>query len=310
MFYDAATSLLYILCGTNTNGDHYLYAYTTDGVQKCFITIPTAVGMTRVDGFYIKDTVAYIVDSQGPLYADTAEKLGGSLYKVDWATHPCGCDADGECSSTEVEWTPTVLTNWAIDPAEMTIGDGGGVDTTFRNSGVVVIGDYWYGVNGVHPINDLLNGSYPKSLIKVDMTTATTWPDGYVSVAQKWSFDASTWGYDVDMEALTCGPDECESYIYIGDEYNYIWKMDLTQTSPTLMDMWDLNEMVDEEVPPDGGHSDQPGVVPTDMGIESMTFDGTYFYIGIQYTQYVYKLTLTDSMGTSMSRSHGVVAVV
>jgi len=305
LFYDATTSLLHVLCGTNTNGDHYLYMYTTDGVEKCFITIPESVGMTRVDGFYIVGSLAYIVDSQGPIYADTEGKLGGSLYQVDWATHPCGCAA-GECSTNETTWEPTVLKNWAIDPAEATIGDGGGVDTAFRNSGVLVIGDYWYGVNGVHPIDDSLTGSYPKSLIKVDMTTATEKADGFVSAAQKWSFDASTWGYDVDMEALTCGADACETAIYIGDEYNFIWKMDLTQTTPTLLDMWDISEIADAMVPPDGGRPDNPGVVPDDQGIESLTFDGTYFYAGIQWTQYIHKLTLTDSM----SRSQGVVAVV
>ena len=77
MYYDnvdssGGTGLLYVLCGTQTNGDHYLYTYTTDGTQKCLITIPQSVGMSRVDGFYINHSTqkAYIVDSQGPIYAD------------------------------------------------------------------------------------------------------------------------------------------------------------------------------------------------------------------------------------------------
>ena len=44
MFFHEARDLLYILCGTSTNGDHYLYAYTTDGAQRCAITIPSAAG--------------------------------------------------------------------------------------------------------------------------------------------------------------------------------------------------------------------------------------------------------------------------
>lgn len=32
MFYDSTTKLLHVLCGTNTNGDHYLYMITTAGV--------------------------------------------------------------------------------------------------------------------------------------------------------------------------------------------------------------------------------------------------------------------------------------
>ena len=39
-------------------------------------------GMTRVDGFHIVEPYAYIADSQGPLYAATAGRLGGSAYKV------------------------------------------------------------------------------------------------------------------------------------------------------------------------------------------------------------------------------------
>ena len=53
MFYDDETDLLYVLCGTQTNGDHYLYAVTPDGESLCEITIPDAAGMSRVDGFYI-----------------------------------------------------------------------------------------------------------------------------------------------------------------------------------------------------------------------------------------------------------------
>ena len=54
----------------------------------------------RVDGFYIVDSKAYIVDSQGPIYPSTSGKLGGSVYEVDW-TNPCG-RAAGTCSASTV----------------------------------------------------------------------------------------------------------------------------------------------------------------------------------------------------------------
>ncbi len=57
MFYYEQDSILWVLCGTNTNGDHYLYGYTLAGEQKCFITIPASVGMSRVDGFHIVGAV-------------------------------------------------------------------------------------------------------------------------------------------------------------------------------------------------------------------------------------------------------------
>ena len=100
MFYQASSDVLWVLCGTETNGNHYLYAYSTSGTQKCLATIPQSVGMSRVDGFYIVDSKAYIVDSQGPIYASTSGKLGGSVYEVDW-TNPCGCAA-GSCTTKTV----------------------------------------------------------------------------------------------------------------------------------------------------------------------------------------------------------------
>ena len=89
MFYNPADDLLWVLCGTNTNGEHYLYGYTLAGVQKCSITIPSSVGMSRVDGFHIKDGNAYIADSQGPIYASTAGNL-----KLE---HNCHCVIKNAC---------------------------------------------------------------------------------------------------------------------------------------------------------------------------------------------------------------------
>lgn len=276
MFYDATSDLLYILCGTNTNGDHYIYAYTTSGTQKCLITIPTASSMSRVDGFYIVGSDAYIVDSQGPIY--TATKLGGSVYKVAW-TNPCSCSS-GTCTSTTASWSPTVTKTWTLSATASSINDGGGNDEYFRNSGIAVVGDYLYAVNGVHP-NPALTCCYPKSLVKVTMADS--------SIAQKWSYDASTLGHDVDMEGITCGADSCANYIYVGDEYNYIYKLNLaTSDAAAAVELqWDINSVV--------------GSVPDDKGIESLTYAAStgYFYAGIQETSTIHVLELTGASDSS-----------
>jgi len=281
MFYDSPSDILYVLCGTQTNGDHYLYAYTTGGTEKCLITIPQAVGMSRVDGFQIVGSDAYIVDSQGPIYATTAGKLGGSVYKVVW-TNPCTCSA-GSCSSTTATWSPTVSQQWELSADNAAIGDGGGVDAYFRNSGIVVSGTDFYGVNGVHPVGGSLTGAYPKSLVKVAMADT--------SISQKWSFTGSTIGHDVDMEGLTCGADECATYMYIGDEYNYIYQLTLaTSDAATAVEVeWDLNSIV--------------GNVNADKGIESLTYASTtgYFYAGIQDSSTIHVVELTGASSPSPS---------
>ena len=82
MFYNPADDLLWVLCGTNTNSEHYLYGYTLAGVQKCAITIPSSVGMSRVDGFHINGGKAYIADSQGPIYTSTSGELERNCHGV------------------------------------------------------------------------------------------------------------------------------------------------------------------------------------------------------------------------------------
>jgi hypothetical protein len=126
--------------------------------------------MSRVDGIFIEGTNAYIVDSQGPIYASESGKTGGSVYQVDWSTHPCSCTSSGSCGSSAVSWTPTITKNWAISASDSTIGDGGGNDNDFRNSGIALSGDTIYAVNGVHPIGGSYTASYPKSLIAFSMS--------------------------------------------------------------------------------------------------------------------------------------------
>jgi len=286
MFYYAAQQLLYILCGTNTNGDHYLYAYSTSGAEQCLITIPAAVGMSRVDGFTISadDSTAYIADSQGPIYADTTGMLGGSIYAMTW-TNPCGCDSSGSCTSSTASWTPTVTNTITIDAAAADISDGAGIDDYFRNSGVLLSanGLSVFATNGVHPVypGDV-SSYYPKSLLKLSLA------DG--SVEQKWSYTAATLGHDVDMEALTCGPDACSDFLYAGDEWNFIYQIELSVADPAaaVVREWDLSAIVD---------STSYGIIPTDKGIESLTYsaDTGYFYVGVQMISTVFVVDLAGA---------------
>ena len=58
--------------------------------------------------------------------------------------------------------------------ATVTAGDGAGVDMYFRNSGVVVKDGYYYGVNGVHPVNKAdYDSYYPKSIVKAKISDDT-----------------------------------------------------------------------------------------------------------------------------------------
>lgn len=275
MFHDAGSGLLYVLCGTETNGDHYLYAYSLAGVQQCLITIPSSAKMARVDGFWIKGSAAYIVDSQGPMWS---QSLGMNMYVVEWKD-PCGC-ASGTCTSTSVSWSPTVTASTKFD-ATGDVGDRAGIDAYFRNSGIAVVGTDFYSVNGVHPVKQGdYTSYYPKSLVKAALPTAV----GTTSAAsQKWSFTASTLGHDVDMEALSCGSDGCETYLYVGDEWNYVYRLTLgTADSAQAVEYeWDLNSIV--------------GAVSTDKGIESMTYAASsgHFYVGIQDTSKVHVVTLS-----------------
>ena len=66
------------------------------------------------------------------------------------------------------------MQQWGLGASDPSIGDGGGVDVTFRNSGIVVAGDALYAVNGVHPIGGSLTRSYPKSVVRLAMSSGTS----------------------------------------------------------------------------------------------------------------------------------------
>ena len=60
------------------------------------------------------------------------------------------------------------------------------------------------------------------------------------------------------MEGLTCGADGCASSIYIGDEYNYVYKLTLgvAGAAAAVAVEWDVRSIV--------------GNVPADKGIEAL----------------------------------------
>lgn len=148
-------------------------------------------------------------------------------------------------------------------------GDGNGIDNYFRNSGVVIneTTQTYFAVNGVHPVN---NGDYSsyytKSIVEASLET-----DEIINV---WSFDAQTLGREVDMEGLTFA--EGTDKLYIGDEYNFIYELDLSSGEVTRE--WDLADI---------------GLnTSTDRGIEAITYLDGYFYAGIQEETRIYQLEL------------------
>ena len=162
--------------------------------------------------------------------------------------------------------------------AQVTAGDGNGIDMFFRNSGVVIdeeAGTY-FAVNGVHPVNQGDYSSYyPKSIVEASMaddTIVRVFPFGEVN------------GHDVDMEALAWGPNE--GFLYVGDEYNYIYEIELE--SGLLTREWNLADV---------GIS-----TGTDRGIEAMTYSPItgYFYAGIQDSGEVHAVELNDDLSVTL----------
>ena len=159
-------------------------------------------------------------------------------------------------------------------------GDGNGIDNYFRNSGVVIDeeANAYYAVNGVHPVNQGDYSSYyPKSLVKASLEDD--------SIIQAYSF-SSVNGHDIDMEALTFA--ESPDYLYIGDEYNLIYELDLN--SGEVLREWSLADL---------GLS-----VNIDKGIEAMTYSSIteHFYVGIQETGSIMVLDLSLDEGETVTQ--------
>lgn len=155
--------------------------------------------------------------------------------------------------------------------AQVEAGDGARIDGTFRNSGVVIDEEngLYYGVNGVHPVNrGDYTSYYPKSIVAASLETD--------EIVEVYSFESVN-GHDVDMEALTFAGGDT-SVLYVGDEYNFIYELDLKTGEITRE--WTLADI---------------GIVTgTDQGIEALTYsqDTGYFYAGIQGTRQILVIDL------------------
>ena len=159
-------------------------------------------------------------------------------------------------------------------------GDGNGIDGYFRNSGVVLDeeANAYYAVNGVHPVNrGDYSSYYPKSIVMASLEDD--------SIIRAYSFREVN-GHDVDMEALTFA--ESPDYLYVGDEYNLIYELDL-ETGDILRE-WDLADIGVE--------------TSVDRGIEAMTYSARtdYFYAGIQATRAVLVLDLSLDEGETLTQ--------
>ena len=178
---------------------------------------------------------------------------------------------DGAVLETELDPHGYVAYGKALED-QVAAGDGGGVDSTFRNSGVVLDsgGNAYFAVNGVHPVHrGDYSSYYPKSIVKASLEDD--------SILRAYSFSTVN-GREVDMEALTFAADR--SKLYIGDEYNFIYELELD--SGEITNEWDLADV---------------GVrTNVDKGIEALAYSHAtgYFYAGIQGTGEVLVLELAS----------------
>ena len=149
-------------------------------------------------------------------------------------------------SQTEITWTPTIVNSFVNAHSEAVVqGDGNGIDMFFRNSGVVVKDNSYFSVNGVHPVNQGdYTSYYPKSIIKASIDS-----DEIELLCSYYGLSSNTPStingvnidHEIDMEGLTFGPDNGGTYIYVGDEYNYIYQINLTDCSITKQ--WNLSNI-------------------------------------------------------------------
>ena len=196
-------------------------------------------------------------------------------------------------SSTGSDNAPTIATNWTPQivsqignamSASVAAGDGGGLDEYFRNSGVVVKDGFYYVVNGVHPVKrDNFTSYYPKSLVKASISSDTVEMrcSYYGSSSETPSLlGGAAINHEVDMEALTFGPDGGSTYVYVGDEYNYIYQIRLSDCGITKQ--WNLADI---------------GVTASvDKGVEALAYspETGYFYAGIQDNIEIHEIELAE----------------
>ena len=187
-------------------------------------------------------------------------------------------------SQTEITWTPTIIETYVLATTEaVTLGDGAGVDEYYRNSGIVVKDGSFFAVNGVHPVNQgNYTSYYPKSLIKAGLDSdaiETRCPYYGVSNSNASEIDGTTITHEVDMEALTFGPDEGETYIYVGDEYNYVYQIEIATCDITKQ--WNIGDL---------GINTDP-----DQGIEAIAYNSSTgnFFVGVQGNSTIYEVAMS-----------------
>jgi len=231
------------------------------------------------------------------LFADNFGKEGTlSLACYDESSEDQNLDEE----TLAVSWTPHIVSNFGeAMSASVISGDGGGFDQYFRNSGVVIKDGFYYAVNGVHPVErNNYTAYYPKSLIKASISSDT--------VQQRCAYYGSSSGtpsvvngsainHEIDMEALTFGPDGGSTYIYVGDEYNFIYQIRLSDCG--IAKQWNLADI---------------GVsTGTDKGIEALAYstDTGYFYAGIQDDKQIHEIQLSEINDCSDTEHCGLTLI-
>ena len=195
--------------------------------------------------------------------------LGNSAVSQSACDQPLGYVANSDDTDDTVAQEADVTAYGNALSDQIANGDGNGIDNYFRNSGVVVneAANTYFAVNGVHPVNSGdYTSYYTKSIVEASLDTD--------EIVQVWSFDSNTLGREVDMEGLCFA--EGTDILYIGDEYNFIYELDLN--SGVVTREWDLADI---------GIS-----TATDRGVEAITYLNGHFFVGIQEDQRIYELDL------------------
>jgi hypothetical protein len=269
-------TLVGTITASDVDGDALTYSITNGNTGDAF-----ALGSS--DGKLTVATSAQVAYATNPSFSLTVQVSDGALSASATFTVSV-LEGDDETTVTEITWTPNVLNTFVLaTTATVTNGDGAGIDTYFRNSGVVVKDDSYFAVNGVHPANqnDYIS-YYPKSIIKASLASdelESRWPYyGVSNTANASKVNGVTIDHEIDMEGLTFGPDGGETFIYVGDEYNYIYQIELA--TGEIKKQWNLANI---------GIS-----TPTDKGIEAITFNPAngYFYVGIQEDKEIHEVNL------------------